>query len=67
MNIGKLIGAISLGLLNSDVAFTALAFVPFAFIGNGIGVKITQRINKAVFLNIMNYLLLILGIWLLLT
>jgi uncharacterized membrane protein YfcA len=67
MNIGKLIGAVSLGLLNSDVAFTALAFVPFAFIGNGIGVKITQRINKAVFLNIMNYLLLILGIWLLLT
>jgi uncharacterized membrane protein YfcA len=67
INIGKLIGAVSLGLLNSDVAFTALAFVPFAFIGNGIGVKITQRINKAVFLNIMNYLLLILGIWLLLT
>ena len=64
MNIGKLIGVVSLGLLNMNLALTALAFVPIALIGNWLGVTINQRLNKVLFLQVMNYLLLLLGFWL---
>lgn len=64
MNIGKLIAALSFGLLNSDIALTALAFAPVAFFGNWIGVYINKRLNKVLFLKIMNYILLLLGLWL---
>ncbi|MCB5163141.1 sulfite exporter TauE/SafE family protein [Marinomonas algarum] len=65
MNLAKLVGALSLGLLSADVALTALAFVPIAFLGNWLGIKINGKLNKALFLRIMNYLLLLLGLWLL--
>ena len=64
INIGKLIGVLSLGLLSVDVTLTAIAFVPIAFLGNWIGVNINKRLNKAAFLKMMNYLLLALGVWL---
>ena len=64
MNIFKLIGAVSLGLLSLDTVFTALAFFPLAIIGNWLGVKINKSLDKQLFLKVMNYLLLILGIWL---
>lgn len=62
MNVVKLVGAISLGLLSMEMVMTALAFSPLAFLGNWIGVQLHQRINKALFLKVMNYLLLILGL-----
>ena len=65
MNLVKLIGVISLGLLTIDTVLIALAFVPLAFIGSWLGVKINQHLDKQLFLKVMNYLLLILGIWLL--
>ncbi len=65
MNIIKLIGVVSLGLLTFDVVLTALAFFPLAVLGNWFGVKINQHLDKQRFLKIMNYLLLILGIGLL--
>ncbi|WP_282114380.1 sulfite exporter TauE/SafE family protein [Pseudoalteromonas arctica] len=64
MNIGKLIGALSFGLLSIDIALTALAFAPVAFFGNWVGVYINKRLNKVLFLKIMNYILLLLGLWL---
>jgi uncharacterized membrane protein YfcA len=64
MNIFKLIGAISLGLLSNDIIVTALAFIPLALIGNWIGLKVNSRMNKVLFLKLMNYLLLLLGLWL---
>lgn len=67
MNIIKLIGVVSLGLLTFDVVLTALAFVPLAVFGNWLGVKINQHLDKQRFLKVMNYLLLLLGIWLLFT
>lgn len=67
INLIKLIGVISLGLLTIKTVFIALAFIPLALIGNWLGLKITQNLNKERFLTIMNYLLLILGIWLLLS
>ena len=65
MNLVKLIGVISLGLLTIDTVLIALAFVPLAFIGSWLGVKINQHLDKQLFLKVMNYLLLILGFWLL--
>lgn len=65
MNIFKLVGAVSFGLLTSTTALTALMFLPLALVGNWIGVKINSTIDKQLFLNIMNYLLLVLGVWLL--
>ena len=65
MNIVKLIAVVSLGLLSLDTILTALAFFPLAFLGNWLGVKINQHLDKQLFLKVMNYLLLILGIWLL--
>ncbi|ASP50011.1 sulfite exporter TauE/SafE family protein [Cognaticolwellia beringensis] len=67
MNIIKLIGVVSLGLLTFDVVLKALMFVPLALIGNWLGVKINQHLDKQRFLKIMNYLLLLLGLWLLCT
>lgn len=64
MNIVKLAGAVSLGLLSLDTVFTAIAFFPLAILGNWLGVKINQRLDKQLFLKVMNYLLLLLGIWL---
>jgi uncharacterized membrane protein YfcA len=66
MNILKLIGAVSLGLLSVDTIFTAMTFFPLAILGNWLGVKINQHLDKALFLKVMNYLLLLLGIWLVL-
>ncbi|MGS2720130.1 TSUP family transporter [Paraglaciecola aestuariivivens] len=64
MNILKLIGALSLGLLSLDTVVTAMAFFPLAMLGNWLGVKINQGLDKQLFLKVMNYLLLMLGIWL---
>lgn len=65
MNLVKLAGAVSLGLLTWNTIWTAAAFFPLAFVGNYIGVKINQTLDKQRFLVVMNYLLLILGSWLL--
>jgi uncharacterized protein len=65
MNLVKLIGVISLGLLTIDTVLITVAFVPLAFIGSWLGVKINQHLDKQLFLKVMNYLLLILGFWLL--
>jgi len=67
LNIFKLIGVASLGMLTINSVLTALAFVPLAFLGNWVGIKISTSLNKQRFLTIMNYLLLLLGSWLLLT
>lgn len=64
MNLFKLVSAISVGLFTFDIWVYALAFVPLAMFGNWLGLKIHDKINKAVFLNMMNYLLLVLGLWL---
>jgi len=64
MNLLKLVGVVSLGLLSVDTVFTAMAFFPLAILGNWIGVKINQHLDKVLFLKVMNYLLLLLGIWL---
>lgn len=64
MNVFKLIGFVSLGLLTFDTLLTAVAFLPLAFIGNWLGLRINQVIEKQLFLKVMNYLLLILGVWL---
>ncbi|CAM3656388.1 sulfite exporter TauE/SafE family protein [Rheinheimera salexigens] len=66
MNIFKLIAALSFGLLPSATIVTALLFFPLALLGNWIGVKINTSIDKQLFLKVMNYLLLLLGTWLLL-
>lgn len=64
MNIFKLIGALTFGLLSSDTVLMALLFFPLALLGNWVGVKINTVLNKQLFLKIMNYLLLLLGFWL---
>jgi hypothetical protein len=64
MNIIKLIGVITLELLTIDVLLTAIAFFPLALIGNWLGIKINKKLDKELFLKVMNYLLLILGGWL---
>ncbi|MCO4320723.1 sulfite exporter TauE/SafE family protein [Aliidiomarina quisquiliarum] len=65
MNILKLIAALSFGVLTSTTVFTALMFFPLAIVGNWLGVKINTLLDKDRFLRIMNYLLLMLGVWLL--
>lgn len=65
MNLLKLAAALSFGLLTSETVLTALLFFPLAFVGNWIGVKINNAIDKQLFLKVMNYLLLMLGCWLL--
>nr|WP_232771118.1 sulfite exporter TauE/SafE family protein [Colwellia sp. 75C3] len=67
MNIFKLIGVTALGMLTGEIILTAMAFIPLAFVGNWIGVKINTSLNKQLFLTIMNYLLLLLGCWLVMT
>ncbi|WP_462175540.1 sulfite exporter TauE/SafE family protein [Pseudoalteromonas gelatinilytica] len=64
INLFKMVSAISVGLFTFDMWLYALAFAPLAIFGNWVGLKIHDKINKAVFLNVMNYLLLILGLWL---
>lgn len=66
MNILKLIAALSFGVLTGATIITALMFFPLALLGNWLGVKINTVLNKELFLKIMNYLLLLLGMWLLL-
>lgn len=66
MNLVKLIGFISLGFLTMDLVLTALTFIPLAFVGHWLGIKINNNLDKQLFLKIMNYLLLVLGCWLLL-
>ena len=65
MNAIKLIGFISLGLIEVKWALIALASLPIAFLGNRLGIWLQGKLNTAQFLNIMNFLLLLLGIWLL--
>ncbi len=64
MNVLKLAGLMSLGLLSWQTVLTALAFVPLSYVGNWLGLAINKRINKQQFLQLMNYLLLLLGCWL---
>lgn len=64
MNIIKLIGVLSLGLLTIETVLIALAFAPIAFIGNWLGLKLNNRLEKKLYLKLMNYLLLLLGLWL---
>lgn len=64
LNVFKLVGALSFGVLSGATALTALMFFPLAFIGNWLGVKINSSLDKVLFLRIMNYLLLVLGFWL---
>lgn len=66
MNMLKLIAAIGFGVLNSTTVITALLFFPLALAGNWLGVKINASLDKQRFLKVMNYLLLLLGFWLLL-
>jgi uncharacterized membrane protein YfcA len=65
MNLVKLIGFISLGFLTPDLVLTALMFIPLAFVGHWLGIKINNNLDKQLFLKIMNYFLLVLGCWLL--
>lgn len=67
MNIIKLIGVVSLGLLTINTVLIAVAFTPIAFIGNWLGIKLYSKIDKDLFLKVMNYLLLFLGFWLILS
>ena len=64
INVIKLVSFVSVGLLNLSMVLTAIAFIPLAFVGHVIGMKINQRLNKARFMTVMNYLLLLLGLWL---
>ncbi|HCM47288.1 MAG TPA: sulfite exporter TauE/SafE family protein [Colwellia sp.] len=64
MNIIKLISVVSLGLLTIETVLIAVAFTPIAFMGNWLGVKLNNRLDKRLFLKMMNYLLLLLGLWL---
>ncbi|MDT0604336.1 sulfite exporter TauE/SafE family protein [Thalassotalea castellviae] len=64
MNIIKLMGVLSLGLLSIETVITALAFFPLALVGNWLGLKINQNLDKQLFEKVMNYVLLILGGWL---
>lgn len=64
LNVFKLIGALSFGVLTGVTVLTALMFFPLAFVGNWVGVKINSSLDKVLFLRIMNYLLLVLGFWL---
>src|SRR5690554_1242410 len=61
LNVFKLVGPLSFGVLTGATALTALMFFPLAFIGNWLGVKINSSLDKVLFLRIMNYLLLVLG------
>jgi hypothetical protein len=67
MNVIKLAGVLTLGLLTMDTVLKALAFVPVALLGNKLGLVISQSINTQQFLTVMNLLLLLLGVWLLST
>lgn len=64
MNLIKVVSFVSVGLLNWSIVFTAVAFIPLAFVGHVIGMKLNQRLNKDRFMSVMNYLLLLLGLWL---
>ncbi|MFQ3251316.1 MAG: putative membrane protein YfcA [Glaciecola sp.] len=64
MNLMKLVGVVSLGLLSIETVLTAAAFFPLAILGNWLGVRINQGLDKDLFLKVMNYLLLMLGLWL---
>jgi uncharacterized membrane protein YfcA len=64
MNVLKLVGVVSLNLLSLETVITATAFFPLAIVGNWLGVRINERLDKELFLKVMNYLLLLLGIWL---
>jgi len=46
MNMVKLSGFLSLGLLTFDTVLMAVAFIPLAFIGNWLGVRIHQVLDK---------------------
>ena len=67
MNIVKLVGVLSLGLLDLNTILTALMFIPAAFVGNRLGLWLNQKLNKSLFMQLMNCLLLTLGLWLLFT
>src|SRR5690554_2275681 len=61
LNVFKLIGAVSFGVLALPTVLTALMFFPLAFVGNWLCVKISSSLDKVLFLRIMNYLLLVLA------
>lgn len=67
MNLLKLAGAFTFGLLTTSTFVTALLFFPLALVGNWLGVTINKHLNKERFLTIMNAILLVLGFWLLFT
>lgn len=64
MNVVKLVGFVSLGLLNVDLIIMAAAFVPLSILGNWLGVKIHGRLDVVAFMKVMNILLLVLGSYL---
>lgn len=63
MNLIKLIGFSSIGILSLSDISIALLFVPVALLGNWFGLKIQSKLSTQVFLRAMNVLLLILGCW----
>jgi len=67
LNIFKFISVASLDMHSVNSVLTALAFAPLAFLSNWLGIRISASLNKQRFLMIMNYLLLSLGGWLILT
>ena len=62
MNAIKLVAFISQGFFSWDILLTASAFTPIAILGNWLGVHIQQRFNTKKFVNVMNWLLLLLGL-----
>ena len=67
MNVFKLAGVLSLGLLTTEAVVTAIGFFPVALVGNWLGLKIHAFLDKQSFMHVMHYLLLLLGMWLLLS
>lgn len=64
VNLVKLVSAVSLGFLTLDTVLIAVCFTPIAFLGNWLGVKLHNRTDQKLFLNLMNYILLMLSLWL---
>src|SRR5690554_7705010 len=46
LNVFKLIGAVSFGVLTLPTVLTALMFFPLAFVGNWLGVKINSSLRS---------------------
>ncbi len=61
MNAIKLVAFVSQGFFTLDILLTALAFTPIAIAGNWLGVRIQQRFDTKKFVQVMNWLLLLLA------